>query len=78
MLRLGQPRSVIYVVSSQPQLSPQARSVLPTHVAIIMDGNGRWARQRNLPRVEGHRNGAESVRTIVRVAGEIGIKYLTL
>jgi len=43
-----------------------------------MDGNGRWARQRNLPRVEGHRNGAESVRTIVRVAGEIGIKYLTL
>ena len=52
--------------------------MLPTHVAIIMDGNGRWARQRNLPRVEGHRNGAESVRTIVRVAGEIGIKYLTL
>lgn len=43
-----------------------------------MDGNGRWARQRNLPRVEGHRNGAESVRTIVRTAGEIGIKYLTL
>jgi undecaprenyl diphosphate synthase len=47
-------------------------------VAIIMDGNGRWARQRNLPRVEGHRTGAESVRTIVRAAGEIGIKYLTL
>lgn len=43
-----------------------------------MDGNGRWARQRNLPRVEGHRIGAESVRTIVRVAGEIGIKYLTV
>lgn len=52
--------------------------MLPTHVAIIMDGNGRWARQRNLPRVEGHRTGAESVRTIVRVAGEIGIKYLTV
>jgi len=43
-----------------------------------MDGNGRWARERNLPRVEGHRTGAESVRTIVRTAGEIGIKYLTL
>ena len=43
-----------------------------------MDGNGRWARQRTLPRIEGHRNGAESVRTIVRTAGEIGIKYLTL
>jgi len=65
-------------LSAQPQLSPQARGVLPTHVAIIMDGNGRWARQRNLPRVEGHRTGAESVRTIVRTAGEIGIKYLTL
>ena len=52
--------------------------MLPTHVAIIMDGNGRWARERNLPRVEGHRTGAESVRNIVRVAGEIGIKYLTL
>ncbi|HTD85965.1 MAG TPA: isoprenyl transferase [Candidatus Binatia bacterium] len=65
-------------MSAQPQLSPQARAVLPTHVAIIMDGNGRWARQRNLPRVEGHRMGAESVRTIVRTAGEIGIKYLTL
>ena len=52
--------------------------MLPTHVAIIMDGNGRWARQRHLPRVEGHRRGAESVRTIVRAAGEAGVKYLTL
>src|SRR5262249_32474569 len=59
-------------------LSTQARAMLPTHVAIIMDGNGRWARQRHLPRVEGHRQGAESVRAIVRAAGEAGIKYLTL
>jgi len=43
-----------------------------------MDGNGRWAKERNLPRVEGHRNGAESVRAVVRAAGEFGIKYLTL
>jgi undecaprenyl diphosphate synthase len=43
-----------------------------------MDGNGRWAKQRNLPRVEGHRHGAESVRAVVRAAGEVGIKYLTL
>jgi len=43
-----------------------------------MDGNGRWAKQRNLPRIEGHRHGAESVRAVVRAAGEIGIKYLTL
>lgn len=51
---------------------------LPVHVAIIMDGNGRWAKQRGLPRVEGHREGINSVREVVRVAGEIGIKYLTL
>jgi len=43
-----------------------------------MDGNGRWARQRHLPRIEGHRVGAESARVIVRTAGELGIKYLTL
>ncbi|MCX8091942.1 MAG: isoprenyl transferase [Verrucomicrobiae bacterium] len=60
------------------QLSPEARASLPQHVAIIMDGNGRWARARGLPRVEGHRHGAESARAIVRAAGELGIKYLTL
>jgi undecaprenyl diphosphate synthase len=48
------------------------------HVAVIMDGNGRWARERHLPRVEGHRQGAESARVIIRAAGEVGIKYLTL
>jgi undecaprenyl diphosphate synthase len=66
------------MTSAHPPLSPQAKTVLPAHVAIIMDGNGRWAKQRHLPRVEGHRQGAESVRNIVRAAGEIGIKYLTL
>jgi undecaprenyl diphosphate synthase len=60
------------------QLSPQAKTLLPAHVAIIMDGNGRWAKQRHLPRVEGHRNGVESVRMVVRAAGEVGVKYLTL
>ncbi len=59
-------------------LSAEARASLPRHVAIIMDGNGRWARQRHLPRIEGHRVGAESARTIIRTAGEIGVKYLTL
>jgi undecaprenyl diphosphate synthase len=59
-------------------LSLQAQATIPTHVAVIMDGNGRWAKQRRLPRVEGHRNGVESVRAIVRAAGEVGIKYLTL
>ncbi len=51
---------------------------IPLHVAIIMDGNGRWARERNLPRIIGHKEGVESVREIVRTAREIGIKYLTL
>jgi undecaprenyl diphosphate synthase len=59
-------------------LSPQAQATIPTHVAVIMDGNGRWAKQRRLPRVEGHRNGVESVRSVVRAAGEAGVKYLTL
>ena len=59
-------------------LSAQAKATLPTHVAIVMDGNGRWAKARGLPRVEGHRNGVESVRAVVRAAGEVGIKYLTL
>jgi undecaprenyl diphosphate synthase len=59
-------------------LSPDALTSLPRHVAVIMDGNGRWAKQRHLPRIEGHRQGAESARTIIRVAGELGIKYLTL
>jgi undecaprenyl diphosphate synthase len=64
--------------TAQVHLSAQAKASLPTHVAIIMDGNGRWAKQRSLPRVEGHRNGAESVRAVVRAAGEIGLNYLTL
>lgn len=51
---------------------------IPQHVAIIMDGNGRWARQRGLPRLEGHRRGVETVRTVVDAAREIGIRYLTL
>ncbi|HWD19339.1 MAG TPA: isoprenyl transferase [Verrucomicrobiae bacterium] len=65
-------------MSAAPHLSPQAKATTPTHVAIIMDGNGRWAKQRHLPRVEGHRNGVESVRAVVRAAGEAGVKYLTL
>ncbi len=51
---------------------------LPKHIAIIMDGNGRWAKERNLSRVSGHKEGINSVREIVRLSGEIGIEYLTL
>ena len=53
-------------------------SETPRHVAIIMDGNGRWARRRRLPRIAGHRRGAEAVRASIRACGERGIEYLTL
>jgi undecaprenyl diphosphate synthase len=66
------------MTASTSHLSPDAKAALPRHVAIIMDGNGRWAKQRSLPRIEGHRAGAESARVIIRTAGELGIKYLTL
>jgi undecaprenyl diphosphate synthase len=51
---------------------------LPRHVAIIMDGNGRWAKRRGLPRIEGHRKGADAVRDVVRASRELGLKALTL
>lgn len=51
---------------------------LPEHIAVIMDGNGRWAQQRGLPRAAGHRAGAESLRGVVNICGELGIRYLTV
>ena len=51
---------------------------IPNHVAIIMDGNGRWAKQRGLPRIEGHRRGVETVRAIIDATRDLGIRYLTL
>ena len=51
---------------------------LPRHVAVIMDGNGRWAKQRGLQRTEGHVKGVETVRKITEIASQIGIGYLTL
>jgi undecaprenyl diphosphate synthase len=51
---------------------------VPRHIAIIMDGNGRWAKQRLLPRVAGHKRGVESVRATVRRCGELGVEFLTL
>ncbi len=59
-----------------PQSAPPF--VTPRHVAIIMDGNGRWAAARGLPRAEGHRRGVEALRRTVRAAGEMGIRYLTI
>jgi len=51
---------------------------IPTHVAIIMDGNGRWAQKRSLPRIAGHKGGVDSVRDIVETCGQLGVRYLTL
>ncbi|MCX7310599.1 MAG: isoprenyl transferase [Alphaproteobacteria bacterium] len=58
--------------------SPLSAFSMPRHVAIIMDGNGRWASARGLPRGEGHRRGVEALRKTVRAAGEMGISYLTI
>src|SRR5690349_1644018 len=55
-----------------------ASAAMPAHVAIIMDGNGRWATARGLPRREGHRRGVDALRGAVRFAGRRGIRYLTL
>ncbi|HKJ06836.1 MAG TPA: polyprenyl diphosphate synthase, partial [Flavobacteriaceae bacterium] len=51
---------------------------IPNHIAIIMDGNGRWAKQRGKPRVFGHKNGVSSVREAIDACGDLGVKYLTL
>jgi len=59
-------------------LGQGAGVLIPRHVAIIMDGNGRWAKQRHLPRIAGHQRGAEAVRATVKAAAEIGIQALTL
>ncbi len=56
----------------------QERRAIPQHIAIIMDGNGRWARGRGLPRIAGHRAGTENIRAIVSEAAAVGVRYLTL
>jgi undecaprenyl diphosphate synthase len=61
---------------SQDQLI--ARGLIPNHIAIIMDGNGRWAKHNGLPRIAGHNEGVNSVRDIVEACAQIGVKYLTL
>jgi len=58
--------------------NPETRHSVPRHVAIIMDGNGRWAKARGLPRAAGHKQGAEAARKVLRAAGEAGVECLTL
>jgi undecaprenyl diphosphate synthase len=65
------------MVSFMPQ-TMNLQNDIPRHIAIIMDGNGRWAKTRGLPRVQGHRAGAESIREIIDAAKELGVEYVTL
>src|ERR1019366_7572887 len=64
--------------TSAAGVSEGPRQDIPHHVAIIMDGNGRWAQKRGLPRIEGHRRGVETVRTITFAARDLGVRMLTL
>jgi undecaprenyl diphosphate synthase len=64
--------------SAEPRPEGAGGASVPRHIAIIMDGNGRWAKARGLPRVAGHRQGAESARKVLRAAGEAGVECLTL
>ena len=57
---------------------PGSPAGVPRHIAIIMDGNGRWAQSRGLPRIEGHRRGVEALRRTVDAAGKLGVQYLTV
>src|SRR5246500_5961709 len=66
-------------MSNAVPIVPEAdRTDAPLHVALIMDGNGRWAAARGLPRAEGHRRGVDALRRVVRAAHELGILYLTI
>src|SRR3990167_9186822 len=62
---------------SSPRIIPDVASV-PRHIAIIMDGNGRWAKQRFMPRVMGHQRGVEALREVVKSCRELGVEYLTV
>src|ERR1700751_217794 len=66
-------------MSNAAPIAPEAgRPDAPLHVALIMDGNGRWAAERGLPRSEGHRRGVDALRRTVRAVGEMGIRILTI
>src|SRR5206468_10908791 len=76
--RSGTPRAELSTLSESELLVRAREHPVPRHVAIIMDGNGRWATRRGLPRVAGHREGVKTARAIVRAADALGLRYLTL
>ncbi len=72
-------KSSIKLTAAERKLKEQILpEKLPRHIAVIMDGNGRWAKKRGLPRVVGHRNGVKSVRECTEAAAELGVRFLTL
>jgi undecaprenyl diphosphate synthase len=71
-------RTVVGLTKPDSRHTPAERPSVPRHIAIIMDGNGRWATQRGLPRIEGHRRGVETVRTVTYAARDLGVQMLTL
>src|SRR5712691_12222233 len=76
--RSSAPRAELGTLSESELLVRLREQPLPRHVAVIMDGNGRWATRRGLPRVAGHREGVKAARAVVRAGAEIGLGYLTL
>ena len=76
--KLLRKKTVEAGTSISDRLAKVKSRTIPSHVAIIMDGNGRWARRRSLPRIAGHHEGMKTVRKITRIANDIGIKVLTL
>src|SRR5271169_5521602 len=66
------------VVVATPMNTRAVARIVPAHVAIIMDGNGRWAKSRNLPRIAGHREGSRAVRRVVEAAMRSGVSWLTI
>jgi undecaprenyl diphosphate synthase len=75
MNEIRNPKSEIRSNSESSETKPKT---IPAHIAIIMDGNGRWATQKNLPRSEGHRRGADSLKKTIKACMEAGVKYLTV
>lgn len=75
---MGSVSHVLKTKDADAQQRLKASGEIPRHVAVIMDGNGRWAKRRALPRIAGHTEGVESVRDIVEACGELGVRFLTL
>ena len=75
MFKIFRSKNKIGVIPEEIKLDYQK---MPKHIAIIMDGNGRWAKERNLPRTMGHKAGVETIRPIVKECSRLGVEYLTL